>query len=91
MKDSFSLFELNQHLRRVISFNMRESLWVRCEISDINFNRGFVYLSLVDRDEQRLRAKSSALIRPKDLENIKKSVGEAIDSIIEREGGSVTG
>lgn len=83
MKDSFSLFELNQHLRRVISFNMRESLWVRCEISDINFNRGFVYLSLVDRDEQRLRAKSSALIRPKDLENIKKSVGEALWSILQ--------
>ncbi len=83
MKDSFSLFELNQHLRRVITFNMRESLWVRCEISDMNHNRGFVYLSLVDRDNQRLRAKSGAMIRPKDLENIKKNVGDAVWSILQ--------
>ena len=83
MKDSFSLFELNQHLRRVITFNMRESLWVRCEISDMNQNRGFVYLSLVDRDNQRLRAKSGAIIKPKDLESIKKSVGDAIWSILQ--------
>lgn len=83
MKESFSLFELNQHLRRVITFNMRESLWLRCEVSDMNHNRGFVYLSLVDRDETRLRAKSSAIIRPKDIDNIKKMLGEAIWSILQ--------
>ncbi len=83
MKDSFSLFELNQHLRRVVSFNMREPLWIRCEISDMNFNRGYVYLSLVDRDEQRVLAKASAMIRPRELEQIKKSLGDSIWSILQ--------
>lgn len=83
MKDSFSLFELNQHLRRIVSFNMREPLWIRCEISDMNFNRGYVYLSLVDRDEQRVLAKASAMIRPRELEQIKKSLGDSIWSILQ--------
>ena len=82
MKQSFSLYELNQHLRRVISFNMNEPLWFRCEISDLNLNRGFVYLSLVDRDEQKIRAKSNGMIRPRDLEQIKKTLGDAVWSIL---------
>lgn len=82
MKQSFSLYELNQHLRRVISFNMNEPLWIRCEISDLNLNRGFVYLSLVDRDEQKIRAKSNGMIRPRDLEQIKKNLGDAVWSIL---------
>ena len=78
IKQSFSLYEFNQHLRRVISFNMNEPLWIRCEISDLNLNRGFVYLSLVDRDEQKIRAKSNGMIRPRDLEQIKKTLGDAV-------------
>ena len=81
--NSFSLFELNQHIRRVISFNMKETIWIRAEISDYKYNKGIIYLSLVDRDEYQVKAKSSAIIWPKDVENIKKNIGDGIWTILQ--------
>ena len=81
--NSFSLYELNQHLRRVISFNMKESVWIRAEISDYKYNKGIIYLSLVDRDDFQLKAKSNAILWPKDIENIKKNIGEGIWTILQ--------
>ena len=81
--NSFSLYELNQHLRRVISFNMKESVWIRAEISDYKYNKGIIYLSLVDRDDFQLKAKSNAIIWPKDIENIKKNIGDGIWTILQ--------
>lgn len=79
----FSLYELNQHLRRVLSFNMRETIWVECELADVNFNRGMVYLSMVERDDFQLRAKSRGIIRPRDLDKIKKKIGDPLWSILQ--------
>lgn len=80
---SFSLLELNQHLKRVVAFNMRTPLWLRCEISSANYNRGFVYMQLVDRDDYSLRAKASAVLRPRELEKIKKRIGDALWTILQ--------
>jgi exodeoxyribonuclease VII large subunit len=58
---SFSLFELTQHLRRVVSFNMREPLWIRAEISDVSNSKGSYYLSLVERDAYQIKARAEAV------------------------------
>ncbi len=36
---SYSLFELNEYIRRVVALNFQEPLWVRCEIAQIKENR----------------------------------------------------
>lgn len=59
---SFSLFELTQHLRRVVSFNMRDYLWIRAEVSDVSFSKGSYYLSLVERDAYQVKARADAAV-----------------------------
>lgn len=81
--NSFSLLELNEHLKRVIAFNMRESIWINCEIADVNTNRGNVYLSLVERDNNQIRAKAEGVIWSKALEKISKKIGDSIWSILQ--------
>jgi len=33
---SYSLHELNEHLRRVVALNVQDALWVRGEIAQLN-------------------------------------------------------
>jgi exodeoxyribonuclease VII large subunit len=57
---SFSLFELTQHLRRVVSFNMRDYLWIRAEVADVSFSKGNYYVNLVERDAYQVKARAEA-------------------------------
>ena len=83
MQNSLSLFELNQHLRRVINYNMTEMLWVKCEISEYKFVRAYTYLTLIERNAEQIIAKSGAVIWPKDLEQIKKEIGDKYLNILQ--------
>jgi len=80
---SFSLYELNQHLKRVVAFNMQQPLWINCEIADVNRHRGNVYLSLVERDDLRLKAKADGMIWNKDLQRISHKIGDSLWSILQ--------
>lgn len=79
----FSLFELNQHLHRVVAFNMRQTIWIRCELADVNSSRGNLYLSLVDRDEYQIRAKADATFWQGDLKRVNKKIGDSIWTILQ--------
>ena len=59
---SFSLFELMQHLRRIVAFNMRQTLWIRAEISSASQSKGTYYLELVQRDDMQIKARCQAVI-----------------------------
>lgn len=83
MITSFSLFELNEHLKRVITLNMRESIWINCEIADVNSHRGNVYLSLVERDDFQIKAKAEAVIWGRALDAISKKIGDSLWSILQ--------
>lgn len=49
----YSLFELNEHIRRVIALNFQEAVWVRCEIAQARQSRGHFYLELVEKRPQQ--------------------------------------
>jgi len=80
---TFSLFELNEHLKRVVAFNMRETLWINCEIADVGNSKGNVYISLVERDEFNIKAKADAVIWGRTLEKISKKIGDSLWSILQ--------
>ncbi len=80
---SFSLFELNQHLKRVIAFNMREKLWIRCEIADVGSSKGSVYLSLVERNDFKVAARAEAVIWGRVVEELRQKIGDSIWSILQ--------
>ncbi len=80
---SFSLYQLNQHLQRVLAFNMRQPIWINCEVSEVGNSKGTVYLSLVERAGFELKAKAEAMIWRKDLKKITAKVGDSLWSILQ--------
>ncbi|HRG41840.1 MAG TPA: exodeoxyribonuclease VII large subunit, partial [Saprospiraceae bacterium] len=62
MPSSYSLYELNEYIRRVIALNFAEPIWVNAEISQIKEVRGNVYMDLVYHDDQtnEIKAQISA-------------------------------
>lgn len=80
---SFSLFELNEHLKRVVSFNMRNTIWVNCEIADIGRSKGNVYVSLVERSDLKIIARAEAVIWGRALEKINQKIGDSLWSILQ--------
>ncbi|MCB0656133.1 MAG: exodeoxyribonuclease VII large subunit, partial [Saprospiraceae bacterium] len=49
---TFSLFELNEYIRRVLALNFTDSIWITAEISQIGSARGHYYLDLIQKDDQ---------------------------------------
>ncbi|MGH1339670.1 MAG: exodeoxyribonuclease VII large subunit [Aureispira sp.] len=80
---SFSLFELNEHLKRVIAFNMRDKLWIRCEIADVGSSKGSVYLSLVERNDFKVAARAEAVIWGRVVEELRQKIGDSLWSILQ--------
>lgn len=83
--DSYSLFELNEYIRRVVALNFAEPIWVHAEISQINENRGQYYLNLVEKEEDGVQviAQSAAVIWYKNVLFLKKKLGKVLDSLLE--------
>lgn len=48
---SYTLFQLNQFIRRFVALNMPQPVWVSAELTEANENRGHYYLSLIEKDE----------------------------------------
>ncbi len=81
---SYSLFELNEYLRRVIALNFNEAIWIKAEIFQIKPSRGNYYLELVEKAEgsNDIIAQMSAVIWVKSALFIKRKLGELQDAIL---------
>ena len=53
-QSSYSLLELNQYIRRVISLNFDEPVWIECEIGQASLSRGHWYLDLIQKESNSL-------------------------------------
>lgn len=82
--EAYSLFELNQYIKRVMALNFEEAVWIECEISQINEVRGNVYIELIQKSEetQEVIAKSSASIWVRNKLFIKNKLGAVYNSIL---------
>jgi exodeoxyribonuclease VII large subunit len=57
---SYSLLEINQYIRRVISLNFDEPVWIECEIGQASLSRGHLYLDLIQKEEDKVVAQCQA-------------------------------
>ncbi len=82
---TFTLFEVNEFMRRIIALNYTETIWISAEIAQINFSRGHAYLELIEKqtDGGEIIAQLAAVIWHSDLRRILKLLGEHSDGILQ--------
>src|SRR5688572_21245891 len=61
-KHAYTLLELNQYIRRVLSLNFDQPLWIECEIGQASLSRGNWYLDLIQKDEDVITAQCQGLL-----------------------------
>jgi len=59
-ESTYSLLELNQYIRRVISLNFDEPLWIECEIGQASLSRGHWYVDLIQKEGNNIVAQCQA-------------------------------
>lgn len=85
MAQSYTLYEVNEYIRRVIALNFNEPIWIECEINQANEKRGNYYLDLVQKSDEtdEVIAQTRASIWFKQALFIKKKLGLLFDSMIQ--------
>lgn len=81
---SYSLFELNEYIKRVIALNFTEAIWVNAELGQVKEVRGQVYMDLLQHSEEenQITAQASAVIWYKSYLFIRKKLGELLPAIL---------
>ncbi len=81
----YSLSELGKYVKQVIALNFVDSMWISCEISQVNTSRGHCYLNLVEKDEvtDEVKASMNAAIWFKDFQFIRKKLGAVVDKVLQ--------
>lgn len=81
----FTLYQLNEFIRRVISLNFTEAVWVQCEILQVNQSRGHYYFQLVQKDgvEDQILARADAVLWQRNYLQLKRALGPLIDELLQ--------
>ena len=79
---TYSLYELNEFVRRVVALNFNESIWLTAEIGQINESRGHRFLSLLEKEGEDIVAEMSAVIWVSDFRRIKRVLGENTEGVL---------
>ena len=61
-RHAYSLLELNQYIRRVISLNFDQPLWIECEIGQASLSRGNWYIDLIQKENDVIAAQCQAIL-----------------------------
>lgn len=61
-RPAYTLLELNQYIRRVISLNFDQPLWIECEIGQASFSRGHWYIDLIQKEGDVIAAQCQAAL-----------------------------
>ncbi|NNE30132.1 MAG: exodeoxyribonuclease VII large subunit [Saprospiraceae bacterium] len=82
--EAYSLYQVNEFIKRSIAINFPAPIWVQAEIGQIRQSRRHWYLELVEKGEfdEDIIAQTGAVIWARNYASIKRKVGEQLDSIL---------
>ena len=85
MATNYSLYELNEYIKRVMALNFQEAIWVRCEVSQASHSRGSVYLNIVELEEgtEEIKAQAGAVIWPRSYIFLQNKLKELLPYMLE--------
>ncbi len=79
---TYSLYELNEFLRRVVALNFSESVWVTAEIGQISLSRGHYYIRLLEKEADDIIAEMSAVVWASDFKRMQRVFGVATEGVL---------
>ena len=82
----FSLYDLGTLIKRVLSLNFQDKIWVKAEIAGCKVVRGIAYLELVEKEEgqsDKIIAQQSAVIWQGTLQKLNGKLSEPITGFLE--------
>ncbi len=79
---TYSLYELNEFLRRVVALNFSESVWVTAEMGQISLSRGHYYIRLLEKEGDDIIAEMSAVVWSSDFKRIQRVFGAATSGVL---------
>ena len=79
---TYSLYELNEFLRRVVALNFSESVWLTAEIGQASKSREHWFISLLEKDGDDIIAEMSAVIWASDFKRIKRNLGDDTEGLL---------
>ncbi|MDX1667113.1 MAG: exodeoxyribonuclease VII large subunit, partial [Saprospiraceae bacterium] len=84
MKNAFSLFELNEHIRRVLALNLPDPVWLTCEIAQVTESRGHFFLDLVQKsaEGEEIIAQSTAVLWKNTYRKLKRQTGAQLGGLL---------
>ncbi len=84
MVESYSLFELNEYIRRVVALNFAEPIWINCEIGQMNDSSGHIFMDLIQKGEEtdELIARAEAVIWKSTVQKLLKKSLLSLEQII---------
>lgn len=82
--ESLTLYELNEYIRQVVILNFGQSMWVTCEISQLNVSRKHRYLELIQKDEETesIVARIGAVIWARDFASLRRKHRESLNLVL---------
>lgn len=85
MENTYTLFDLQEHVRRVVALNFAEPLWFTCEVAQCNESKGQHYLALVQKSEQSdaIVAQVDAILWARSYRRLKQTLGKEIDDLLQ--------
>ena len=83
MMTTFSLYELNEFIRRVLALNFNESVWITAEIAQIGVSRAHRYITLIEKEGDEIIAQSDAVLWAGDYKRIKRTLKELTDTLLQ--------
>jgi exodeoxyribonuclease VII large subunit len=83
--ETYSLFQLNEYIKRVIALNFQDSVWINAEISQVKLSRGNYYLDLIQKEEDSevIKAQASAMIWYRKVSFLEKKFKSLFHSILD--------
>lgn len=87
---SYTLYEVNEHIRRIIALNFSEALWIRAEIGQISYSRGHYFITLIQKEEEKesILAEVEAVVWQMQYRHIKRQIGNDLDVLL-KEGTAI--
>lgn len=80
----YTLFDLNEYIRRVLSLNFQQALWIEAELAEAGRSRGHWYLDLVQKGPaDDVVAQAQAVLWATDYRRLRQALGPALDAVLE--------